>query len=175
MGRGLENCYSFPSVRGVQAGRAYYVAMVPFGAVERIFQPSQVEHKTLPLVGRHLNKARVPAIAQYVVRSESYVIPPVHASVEGAIKFESVGGLRSVGKLFIELTATIRLVDGRHRLAGIARALQSRPHLTRDTIAVSFYPSDGPARSQQMFEDLNRTAIRPQHYRSAGEIHNLRR
>ena len=50
--------------------------------------------------------------------------------------------------------------DGQHRRAAILEALEQKPELGYETIAVVFYLDVGLARSQQMFSDLNRYAVR---------------
>jgi DNA sulfur modification protein DndB len=51
--------------------------------------------------------------------------------------------------------------DGQHRQAAIKAALQAAPELGDETIAVVFFLDRGLKRSQQMFADLNRHAVRP--------------
>jgi DNA sulfur modification protein DndB len=51
--------------------------------------------------------------------------------------------------------------DGQHRRAAIEAALRTNPKLGEESIAVVFFSDIGLARSQQMFADLNRYAIRP--------------
>jgi len=51
--------------------------------------------------------------------------------------------------------------DGQHRRAAIEAALIERPELSNETIAVVFFIDTGLKRSQQIFSDLNRHAVRP--------------
>ena len=51
--------------------------------------------------------------------------------------------------------------DGQHRRAAIEAALTERPDLGNETIAVVFFIDTGLKRSQQIFSDLNRHAVRP--------------
>ena len=51
--------------------------------------------------------------------------------------------------------------DGQHRRAAIEKALGENPDLAKDTVAVVFFKDKGLKKSQQMFSDLNRHAIRP--------------
>jgi DNA sulfur modification protein DndB len=62
--------------------------------------------------------------------------------------------------------------DGQHRRAAILSALEQRPELAFETIAVVFFLDVGLARCQQMFADLNRYAIRPS--RSLGLLYDHR-
>ena len=62
--------------------------------------------------------------------------------------------------------------DGQHRRASIIDALEQRPELAYETIAVVFFLDIGLERCQQMFADLNRHAIRPS--RSLGLLYDHR-
>lgn len=52
-------------------------------------------------------------------------------------------------------------MDGQHRRAAIAEAIKTNPALRSEHISVVFYRDEGLLRSQQMFSDLNRYAIKP--------------
>ena len=60
----MDNFYSFAAVRGVQAGRAYYVAMVPLKTLERLFQFDDEELPPALRAQRDLNRMRIPALAR---------------------------------------------------------------------------------------------------------------
>jgi len=59
------------------------------------------------------------------------------------------------------MNAKFVINDGQHRRAAIEAALRENPDLGDETIAVVFFLDVGLIRSQQMFADLNRYAIRP--------------
>ncbi|WP_114955004.1 DNA sulfur modification protein DndB [Sphingosinicella terrae] len=156
------NVYSFTAIRGVQAGRAYYVAMVPLKTLERLFQFSEGELPPQLRAQRELNKARVPGIARYLTTNAGqYVLSALAATVDGVMRFEPADGHRSAGNLIVDMNATILINDGQHRRAGIIEALKERPHLGEETIAVTLFPDEGLARSQQMFVDLNQHGVKP--------------
>ena len=60
----MKFSYRFPVVRGTQAGREYYIGMVPLNMLERIF-PADDEY-VLPeyRAQRKLNEARIPCFLQ---------------------------------------------------------------------------------------------------------------
>ena len=156
------NVYSFAAIRGVQAGRAFYVAMIPLKILERLFSYDEEELPAQLRAQRDLNKGRIPAIARYIVENGSeYVLSALSATIDGAFAFEAVPGQRSVGTLAIEMAATILINDGQHRRAGIIEALRERPKLGDETIAVTLFPDEGLKRSQQMFVDLNQHGVKP--------------
>ncbi len=158
----MDNEYRFAAIRGMQAGRAFYVAMIPFVMVERLFRYEQSGLSPEHRAQRELNKTRVPPLARYITENaNNYVLSPLAASISGAFSFEPAAGERSVGTLAIDMSATLLLNDGQHRRAGIVESLRQRPHLGRDTIAVTLFPDEGLERSQQMFVDLNQHGVKP--------------
>jgi DNA sulfur modification protein DndB len=70
------------------------------------------------------------------------------------------------------MTARFIINDGQHRRAAIEEALKERPELGDETIAVVFFIDSGLKRSQQMFADLNKHAVRPT--KSLGILYDLR-
>ncbi|WP_449344395.1 DNA sulfur modification protein DndB, partial [Streptomyces narbonensis] len=74
--------------------------------------------------------------------------------------------------LHIPMESRFLINDGQHRRAAIDLALKENPDLGEETIAVVFFHDAGLARSQQMFADLNRHAVRPA--RSIGVLYDHR-
>lgn len=158
----MDNSYRFAAIRGVQASRAFYVAMVPLKTLERLFKFDDVELPPELRAQRDLNKGRVPAIARYInANPAEYVLSALSASIDGAFRFEATEGQRSIGTLIVDMAATILINDGQHRRAGIVEALRERPTLGDETIAVTLFPDQGLQRSQQMFVDLNQHGVKP--------------
>lgn len=155
--------YSFPAIRGVQAGREYYVSMCPLRLIPKLFIFNEEELAAELRAQRILNKARVPDIARYIVdHQDSYVFSALTASVDADFVFEPASPTeRSLGVLRIPMSGQFIINDGQHRRAAIEQALQQHPDLGNETIAVVFFSDIGLRRSQQMFADLNRYAIRP--------------
>jgi len=159
------NSYQFTAMRGVQAGRAYFVLMCPLRLVPKLFR---FDDEALPpelRAQRVLNRVRVPQISRYIVEHlDEYILSSLCASVDGEIEFEPVertGPMRSIGMLRIGMSATILINDGQHRRAAIEEALQERPELGEESISIVLFVDGGLVRSQQMFADLNVHAIRP--------------
>ena len=158
----MDNSYRFAAIRGVQAQRAFYVAMVPLKMLEKLFRFDDEELPTELRAQRDLNRARIPAIARYINDNPGeYVLSALSASIDGAFRFEPHDGQRSVGMLLIDMAATILINDGQHRRAGIVEALRERSSLGDETITVTLFPDEGLERSQQMFVDLNQNAVKP--------------
>lgn len=114
---------------------------------------------------RSLNISRIPEIAAYIADNpDSYVISALTASVGAKVAFEpfqKVGPWSNLGMLHIPMEASILINDGQHRRAAIEEALKERPELGQDNVPVLFFIDEGLKRSQQMFADLNKHAIRP--------------
>lgn len=157
--------YLFPSIRGVQAGREYYVSMCPLRLIPRIFLFDEEELRPELRAQRVLNKQRIPEMARYIVsNAKDYTFSALTASIDGKVKFEPLGAEtteRSVGTLRVPMSARFVINDGQHRQAAIEAALHENPDLGDETIAVVFFLDVGLKRCQQMFADLNRHAVRP--------------
>lgn len=159
-----EFSFVFPAIRGVQAGREYYVSMCPLRLLPRLFLFDEEELMPEVRAQRSLNKARVPEIARYITDNpDSYTFSAITASVDGGVQFEALGSGPTnfrMGTLTVSMEAKFIVNDGQHRRAAIEAALQRAPELGDETIAVVFFIDRGLERCQQMFADLN-CAIRP--------------
>jgi DNA sulfur modification protein DndB len=168
--------YIFPAIRGVQAEREYFVSMCPLRLIPRIFLFDDEELLPELRAQRILNRARIPEIARYMVENKKgYVFSAITASVDGAVRFRPLGpdGEASrLGALHVDMSARFIINDGQHRRAAIEQALISAPELGDETISVVFFIDRGLGRSQQMFSDLNRHAVRPS--RSLGLLYDHR-
>jgi DNA sulfur modification protein DndB len=155
--------HSFPAVRGIQAGREYFVSMCPLHLIPRLFTFNDEDLTPELRAQRSLNKVRVPEIARYVTDNpDSYVFSALTACVDADLTFEASPGHRSIGVLKVPMCGRFVINDGQHRRAAIEIALKRSPKLGEESIAVVFFSDIGLARSQQMFADLNRYATRPQ-------------
>ncbi|MFJ3339299.1 DNA sulfur modification protein DndB [Streptomyces sp. NPDC086766] len=168
--------YTFPAIRGVQAGREFYASMCPLRLIPKIFLFDEDDLSAELRAQRVLNKGRLPALARYILDNpDDYVFSALTASVDGDMVFESQGAEGSAhraGQLRIPMDARFLINDGQHRRAAIELALKENPDLGDETIAVVFFHDAGLSRSQQMFADLNRHAVRPA--RSIGVLYDHR-
>lgn len=157
--------YVFPSIRGVQAGREYYVSMCPMRLIPRIFLFDEDELRPELRSQRVLNKQRVPEMARYLTNNpKNYTFSALTASIDGKVRFEPLGdddGERNIGRLRVPMNSKFVINDGQHRRAAIEAAMHDNPDLGDETISVVFFLDVGLKRCQQMFADLNRHAIRP--------------
>ena len=85
--------FVFPALRGVQAGREFYVTMCPLRIIPRIFLFDEDELKPELRAQRILNKSRVPEIAGYILKQpKSYVFSALTASIDAKkVRFEPLG------------------------------------------------------------------------------------
>ena len=155
---------SLPVLRGIQAGRQYFIAMCPLGFIVRHlpFPP-----ETLPpekVIQRQINKSRIPKIAYYLGKYfDDYILPPIIASIDGDVSFEPLSEEQDnlqVGIIHIPQSADMIINDGQHRCAAIKHAVDRRPELKMETLGVVFYIDRGVKRARQMFSDLNGHPIR---------------
>lgn len=158
--------YVFPAIRGVQAGREYYVTMCPLRLVTRLFNFDDEELLPELRAQRTLNKGRIPEMAKYIVENkDSYTFSAITASIDGEVAFEPIDQDNPtafrMGTLTVNMDARFIVNDGQHRRAAIETALINAPELGDETISVVFFVDRGLQRCQQMFADLNRHAVKP--------------
>ena len=160
-----QGTISFAGVRGIQAGIEYYVCMIPLGLLTNMFVFSNEELPPEMRAQRVLNKARIPEMRDYILNNpSSYVFSALTASVDGEIIFtpiEPAGERSSIGRIEVPIGARFLINDGQHRKAAIEAALKKNPRLRHEDISIVLYADSGLHRSQQIFCDLNRYAIRP--------------
>ena len=167
MAKALLNEYShtFPAVRGVQAGRPCYIAMCPMRIIPKIFVFDEEEVPPELRAQRVLNRARIPEIAKYLIENPSdYTLSAITASVSEQVHFEPMadtGPAVNMGMLTVSMDAQILINDGQHRRAAIEEAIKGAHELGHDHIPVLFFVDEDLKRSQQMFADLNKYAVRP--------------
>jgi DNA sulfur modification protein DndB len=168
-----EPVLTFPVIRGLQARREYYVAMWTLRMLKQISIFDEDELPPELRAQRTLNKARIPEIAHYIIDNpDDYVFSALTVSIDSAVRFDALPGQDKLGLLRVPMEAKFIINDGQHRRAAIMEALDQRPELAHETIAVVFFLDIGLERCQQMFADLNRHAIRPS--RSLGLLYDHR-
>lgn len=168
--------YVFPAIKGIQAGREYYVSMCPLRLIPKIFLFNEEELVPELRAQRILNKNRIPEITRYILNNlDNYTFSAITASVDADVRFEPLGAdpdSKRVGLLHIPMSAQFIINDGQHRRAAIEMAIRENPALADESIAVVFFLDVGLERCQQMFADLNRYAIRPS--KSIGVLYDHR-
>jgi DNA sulfur modification protein DndB len=140
--------------------------MCPMRLVPKIFVFDEEEVPPEMRAQRTLNRARVPEIAGYLVsHPDAYVLSALTASVDGPVNFVPTGSNpgAQLGTLEVPMGAQILINDGQHRRAAIEEAIKHRPELGQENVPVLFFCDEGLTRSQQMFADLNKYAVRPSH------------
>lgn len=163
--------YKFPAVRGVQAGREYFIAMVPLKMLPKLFPDDREYVAPEYRAQRKLNEARVPVIKKYILDNrDSYVFSALAASIDGDFSFCSENG--DLGTLDISMDARFLINDGQHRKAAILSAINDDPSLNDETISIVFYEDKGLSRSQQIFTDLNKNAVKTSN--SISELYDSR-
>ena len=169
--------YSFPAIRGNQAGREYYVIMCPLGILPKLFIFNE-EIKELPpdlRAQRTINENRIPDIADYILNNrKDYVFSSLTASVDGVLEFQAATTeqFNDIGLLQISMDSRLLINDGQHRKYAIETALEADPSLKKESISVVLFHDEGLKRSQQLFADLNKHAVNAS--RSIGILYDSR-
>lgn len=160
-----EFSHTFPAVRGIQAGRPCYIAMCPMRIIPKIFVFDEEEVPPELRAQRILNRGRIPEIADYLISNpQNYTLSAITASVSEQVHFEPLadtGPAVNLGMLTLSMDAQILINDGQHRRAAIEEAIKESYELGHDHIPVLFFVDEDLKRSQQMFADLNKHAVRP--------------
>ena len=157
--------FGFDAMRGVQAGREFYIAMCPMKIIPKLFVFSEADLPPEVRAQRTLKETRIPAIRDYILNNPNdYVFSSLTASVDGKMRFSPAPALGENGKsgrLYISMNSRLLINDGQHRRRAIEEALKINPELSNETISVVFFSDKGLKRSQQMFADLNKHAVKP--------------
>lgn len=154
--------YSFPAIKGVQAGRDFFVIMCPLSILSKLFTFNEDELPPEYRAQRILNKSRIPEMASYILNnSNDYVFSSVTSSIDGEFEFTAINKDfdSKIGTLKVSMDSRLLINDGQHRRAAIEEALKASPQLGDETISVVLFVDEGLKRSQQIFADLNKHAV----------------
>ena len=140
MGTSYGYTYTFPALRGVQAGREYFVAMCPLKLLPRIFLFDESPVPAELRAQRTLNTARIPEIARYILQNPSdYAFSAITAAINGKVRFEPIDQESpDNGSLIVSMSAQFVINDGQHR-----RASSMRTHIS-STGYLRPYSNTGP-------------------------------
>ncbi len=169
----MDHNYSFPAVKGMQARKEYYIAMIPLKMLPELF--SENEDMVIPeqRAQRKLNETRIPMISRYILDNrDSYVFSALAASIDGKYSFKPNTVNGDTGTLEISKKARFLINDGQHRKAAILNAISVDPSLKEETISIVLYADQGLQRSQQIFTDLNKNAVKTSN--SISELYDSR-
>lgn len=157
--------YGFDAIRGVQANHEYYVAICPMKIIPKLFIFNEHEIPPKLRAQRTLRASRIPILKDYILSNPNeYIFSSLTASVDGQMKFipaPHLGPDGKIGRLYIDMSSKLLINDGQHRRKAIEAALIENPHLGSESISVVFLEDNGLKRSQQMFADLNKNAVKP--------------
>ena len=157
---------SFKAIRGNQGKREFYSIMCSFATIStrfKFYEDPKIDPKLK--AQRKLRESRIPHIANYIVdNSDNYVFSSITISVGNKVSFNPAPGFGSdseIGTLVIPHDSQILVNDGQHRCAAIKSAYAQKPSLANEKISVVVFVDRGLKRSQQMFADLNKHAVKP--------------
>lgn len=169
----MKYTYQLPVVRGIQAKKEYYIAMVSLKMLSQLF--SEMDDLVIPehRAQRKLNENRIPTISRYILDNrDSYVFSALAASIDGKYEFKQNPNDQGTGMLEISKDTRFLINDGQHRKAAILNALNADPSLEEETIPIVLYADQGLQRSQQIFTDLNKNAVKTSN--SISELYDSR-
>lgn len=159
--RKMDHNYSFLAVKGIQARKEYYIALIPLKMLPELF--SDNEDIVIPeqRAQRKLNETRILMISRHIFDNrDSYVFSALAASINVKYSFESNIVNGDTGALEISKKARFLINDGQYRKAAILNAINEAPSLKDETISIVLYADQGAQRSQQIFTDLNKNTVK---------------
>lgn len=169
----MDFSYKFPAVKGIQAGKEFFTAMIPLRLLSKLFGNDDEYVPPEYRAQRRLNTTRIPEIKDYILDNrDSYVFSALAASIDGDYEFSPIAAIADLGVLEVSMDARFMIVDGQHRKASIIEALAEDETLKDETISVVLYEDKGLANSQQMFTDLNKHAVKTSN--SIAELYDSR-
>ena len=169
----MDFSYKFPAVKGIQAGKVFFTAMIPLRLLGKLFGHEEEYVPPEYRAQRRLNTTRIPVIKDYILDNrKSYVFSALAASIDGEYEFTPIADIADLGILEVSMDARFMIVDGQHRKASIIEALFEDETLKNETISVVLYEDKGLEHSQQMFTDLNKHAVKTSN--SIAELYDSR-
>lgn len=154
---------SFPAVRGVQAGRIFYMACVPFRTVKNMFRVDTGDGSALSRSQREVNQNRAKKFAEYLDNNpKSFVCPALTGVIDGeGSKFieSAVDGMSNVGVLQVPMDAGLLFVDGQHRATGITKA--DLTGTSGDSAPIMLFDNMTLEERQMAFSDINGNVAKP--------------
>ncbi|TAK64528.1 MAG: DGQHR domain-containing protein [Dehalococcoidia bacterium] len=156
----------FRALKGRMGTTDFYLCTASLSEVARQVDYKESKQDWAPevLQQRPLNVKRVTnEMVPYLVENEDHfyntlVVEHVRpGEIHHDINFVPDEQGSSAGWIEIE-AEKLEALDGQHRLKSIQLAVEQRPELGRETIALMIVPHKSAHGSQQMFSDLNRNA-----------------
>ena len=93
---------AFDAVRGVQAGREFYIAMVSFKTIAEHFKFDDPHIAAEQRAQRKIRDTRVPQITNYIIQNpNNYIFSSITVSVGGKMIFQPSPGLGELGRTLL--------------------------------------------------------------------------
>lgn len=159
----MENIQiEMPAIRGIQAGRPYYLVTMPMSYIKRLICFDNAPN-VLDRSQRDINSTRVKKISQYMQDNlESYVLPSLTGVINGEPEFVAANEqMPNVGILKFDFDMDVNLFDGQHRASGIIDAVQKLVELRADQVGVQLYQCMSLEERQTAFSDVNLNTVKP--------------
>ena len=150
--------FEFAAVRGIQGGRSYYVASVPFSILARLLAIDT--GNTLDRSQRDVDERRATAVAKYIGENpHSFVIPALTGIIQAEnLQFIEHKSGSFVGTIQVPMDAEIKLFDGQHRAVGIMKAVKDAKGVPPSEVPVQLFTDMTLEARKQAFADINSNA-----------------
>ena len=111
--------YGFDAIRGIQAGREFYVGMCPLKIIPKLFIFNDYDIPPELRAQRVLSEYRISPIKNYILNNpDDYIFSSLTTSVDGTMKFipaASLGQGGKLGRLYINMESRLLINDGQHK------------------------------------------------------------
>ncbi len=159
-----------PALKGRLGGVDFFIITLTLAEVPKYIEPTDPNQPTELRENRRAQPVRYAEIADYMVDNpKSYRFSALTCSYgkngdtkptrwEPADQNAPEGSPGwMLGMLTLDQQDPLIVVDGQHRLGAIRKAIDEKPDLRNDSIAVVLFPYISIQANQQLFSDLNRT------------------
>jgi DNA sulfur modification protein DndB len=179
----MKNKFFMPCLRGTFGNWVTYTCSMKLKDIAELVKFATELHQSERLsemIQRELNDTRAEEIAIYLKsREDRFFSSLVVAVYDGEPTWHDIGGLKpnreelcevempdyateTLGFLSITRDEKMFALDGQHRLAGIIKAIKSKPSLADDLLSVIVVAhknsAEGIRRSRRLFTSLNKEA-----------------
>ena len=179
----MNNKFFMPCLRGTFGNWVTYTCSMKLKDIAELVKFATELHQSERLsemIQRELNDTRAEEIATYLKsRDDRFFSSLVVAVYDGEPTWHDIGGLRpnkeelneiempdyaaeTLGFLSITREEKMFALDGQHRLAGIIKAIKTKPALADDLLSVIIVAhknsAEGIKRSRRLFTSLNKEA-----------------
>ncbi len=157
----MSKTYHLDVTIGVQAKRQVFNATIPFKLLVDLIEIDWAKLAVEDRSQRIPSKPRVRKLKDYLVEyQDTYILPPLTASIEGEYEFDKYEGSANAGVLSLKPGVKLHLLDGGHRRKAAEEVLKEIEDMAYESIGIYLVGYRGLPQQQQWFSTINQTMQR---------------